>query len=272
MGLASLKHSLGLDPAGQLSAHFPSYPKTGNTWVRLMLGKYLQLKFGLPELPLLEGDDGEAATFAPHYLPRMTVSHGPLTWDTQTAGDLTDANTTQPYRYGPSVLIVRHPLDAILSNFMGAGISGAPPVFADFVRDPVFGLTKFIQFHNLWAPFVARGSTHMIRYEDLKCDATGELVRLLRYLNIEHDPITAAQAVAFASFDSMRAMESGGNAPRYKSSGLPIFAAGDRRHVREGKVGGYAAHLNAADISLFTAQIERDLDPVFGYAVGIRKE
>lgn len=276
MGIASYKHSLGLDPSGQLSAHFPSYPKTGNTWLRLMLGKYIQLKFNLRNLPLLEGDDTEAKLFAPHYLPRMTVSHGPLTWRTQTADDLTDDNTTRPYCYGPSILIVRHPLDAILSNYMhvhhqAGSNDGAPKAYVDFLRDPVFGLQKSIRFHNLWAPFVARGSTHMVRYEDLKRDAADQLTRLLKYLRIDPDPKLILRAVDFASFDNMRAIEDSGKAPKYRSSGFPIFATGDRanpnaRHVRDGKVGGYGAHLSADDAALFVATINRELDPVFGYS------
>ena len=48
--------------------YFVGYPKTGNTWVRYMLGQYVQLTCELPELPLFDATDrlGRCESFCVH--------------------------------------------------------------------------------------------------------------------------------------------------------------------------------------------------------------
>lgn len=250
-----------------------SFPKTGSTWVRVLLGRYFQLLWSLDELVLLEATEVETALFARRGLPPIKVSHGPLLWSDQTADDLVVSNVVEPYANNPLVVITRHPLDALVSLKMQMAFrqrDERTPVcmeFADFVRDPTFGLNKFIKFHNLLLDVPNR---HILRYEDIREKPELAMSRLLNFLNIPVKPAVLAQAIEFASFDNMRRMELSDTTPRYKSSGLPIFATGDRSnpnalHVREGLISGYRRYLTSAECEEFLNRVDDELSPAYGY-------
>lgn len=249
----------------------PSYPKTGNTWVRVLIGRYLQQLYRLPYLPLLEGTEEERDAISRH----IAFHHGPLTWENQTADDLDDENVCAPYLGGKVILIVRHPLDSLLSLFMQAQNRGGfdtatlPTDFDMFLRSDVFGLKKFIKFHNLWAGHLPNPDIHLVRYEDLRGDASRFVVKLLTFLDLPIHESLIADAISFASFDNMQKLER--NSPlTYRSSGFNIFATGDRAnpnafHVRSGKVGGYKEYLSAEQIAEHKQTVQA-LNPVYGYS------
>ena len=251
---------------------FISFPKTGNTWIRVLLGRYFQLLWSLDELMLLE--EAEREIFAAHRTPALDVSHGVLEWTCQTANDLTYANSVQPYVDVPVVVLTRHPLDTLLSLYMHnkyqaqAGLNGRlVGSFADFVNNSVMGLDKFIRFHNLWI-----GKPHLMiaRYEDMRADTEQESIRMLKFIGAPLDRSVLRNAIEYASFESMKAMERSKEVPRYKSSGFQIFATGNRQepnayHVREGRIGGFREHLTVGQEAEFLARIRRDLSRAFGY-------
>ncbi len=256
-----------------MAAKFISYPKTGNTWVRLLLGRYFQLLWSLDELLLLEETEREKAIFAVHGVPTVDLSHGVLEWMTQTASDLTYDQVVRPYVNIPVIVLTRHPLDTLLSKYMQvkyrSGHEGKDHIvtFADLVDEPVMGLDKFIRFHNLW---VGKRRLCIARYEDLRADTEKECVRVLEFIGGPVDRGVLRQAIDYASFDNMKAMERDNRAPCYKTSGYDIFATGDRNnpnayHVREGRIGGYREHLTPGECAAFLERIARELSPVYGY-------
>lgn len=254
--------------------NFLSFPKTGSTWVRVLLGRYFQSLWSLDHLILLEATDSERKIFASRRIPAMKVGHGPLVWVAQTAEDLTYSNVVEPYAGGPVVVITRHPLDALLSLKMQLTYRNSdrqrsvPSEFADFVNDPVLGLSKFIKFHNL---VLNMPHLFVLRYEEMLANIEREIERVLRFVSAPVDSKIVADAAAYASFDNMKRLELSGQAPRYKSSGFEIFATGDRSnpdayHVREGRVGGYREHLTPEQCAAFLQRIQAELSPVYGYS------
>lgn len=250
----------------------PSYPKTGNTWLRMLLGRYLQRLENLPFLPLLEGTDEERRSIG----WTIKFSHGPLLWDTQTAVELTDANVCQPYLHDKVMLIVRHPLDALLSHFMHvhnqAGQHDAnslPATFDAFIRHPVWGVSKYLAYYNLWAARMPNPRISIVRYEDMHESPQDTVRRLLDFLKVSIRDDLVTDAISFASFDNMRSMEEK-QPPTYRSSGFKIFSTGDRAnpnafHVRSGKIGGYRDHLSADQQTEHELTVQQ-LSPVYGYS------
>jgi len=250
---------------------FISYPKTGNTWVRVLLGRYFQILWSLDKLILLEDVDREI--FEAHRVAALDVSHGALEWTAQTADNLTFANVVAPHADIPVIMLARHPLDTLLSFYMqikyrpGYEDNDRVHTFADMVDDPVFGLDKFIKFHNLW---IGKPQLCIVRYEDLRADTERQCQWMLEFIGAPLDRAALATAIEYASFESMKRMERGSSAPRYRASGFNIFATGSRDnpnayHVREGRVGGYRDHLSVDDCARFQERISRQLDPVYGY-------
>ena len=111
---------IALSKSPQILSHvnFLSYPKTGNTWARLILGSYFQLCAGEAFEFLLEGDEIENELLARHGFPTFYATHAPLVWETQTSVDLSTDNVVRPFIEANVILMVRYPLDAILSSFM----------------------------------------------------------------------------------------------------------------------------------------------------------
>lgn len=250
------------------------YPKTGNTWTRFLLGRYLEQRCGLPEPPLFDGYDRFGRCQRACEGPGMHFTHAPLEWRSQTADDLSPERVVRPFRRGSVVLIVRYPVDVIASLWMqqrhrtAQGYDGDLQAFAD---DPVFGLEKLLRFHRLWEhERDRRRGLHLLRYEDLRADAQGALRDLLRFVGIPMDPAALSAAVDRASFASMRRLELSGAPPRYRSSGASVFATGDPTqadalHVRRGTVGGYRDYLEPAAASAMEARVTAGMPDWYGY-------
>jgi hypothetical protein len=256
-------------------AYFVGYPKTGTTWVRFLIGHYLQRFCDLDELPLFDYYDKYGRCQRACVGPAMHFTHEPLTWERQTARDLDATSVTKPYRRRPVVLIARYPLDVLVSLWMQQRFRATSPFEGDlpaFVADPVFGLDKLLRFHTLWADeqYRSRG-VHLLRYEDLTADTSGSMSRLLTFLGIPLHEDALSDAVEAASFASMRRLEESGAAPRYRSSEMGVFATGDRAnpdalHVRSGTVGGYVQHLDASDARALEARVASGMPDWLGYA------
>jgi hypothetical protein len=247
--------------------YFVGYPKTGNTWVRVMLGRYVQLACQMSELPLFDSTDYLGRCTGACIGPRMQFTHRPLTWESQTAGDLNYGNVVGPFTDKRVVLIVRHPLDALVSSWQqrrhrsAAGYSGS---LMEFLDDPVHGLSKLLRYYRLWERASSQGKhIHLLRYEDLMQDAIVGFEHLLEFIDIDPSPELVSKAVDYASFENMKKLETAGDGPRYTSTGLEIFATGDRRipdafHVRRGKVEGFREYLGESEAAHYQGWVARE--------------
>jgi hypothetical protein len=257
--------------SGSDSAIFVGYPKTGNTWTRFLVGRYIQLHCGTDEMPLFDSVDkrgrGEQCCIG----PAIRFTHDPLTWETQRAADLTPANTVKPFRRHRVALLVRYPLDILVSSWHQAvrrdrSFDGD---LESFIDDPVHGLDKLLRFYDLWRGRSVKRFC-VVRYEDLRADTVGGLTHLLGFLGIEPALEFVNRAVADSSFDAMRRMEEDGRGPRFASSGLDVFATGDPSdpnafHMRRGKIGGYRDELGPRACARFEKVVAREMSELYGY-------
>jgi len=259
--------------------YFIGYPKTGNTWLRYMLGRYVQSICDLPDVPLFDATDRLGRCEIYPAGPAMQFTHRPLVWHNQTATDLVYENVIRPFRNKRVVLLVRHPLDTLVSHWMqqrmqrrtssAKGYEGGLP---EFLEHAVWGKEKFFRFYSLW--FQNREKVRdllLVRYEDMRADPQRILTQLLAFLDIPNKEALATQAVLAASFENMREIERSGDVPKYRSSGHSIFATGDVNnpdsfHVRRGQVGGFREYLDDQDVRRLASDIDRSLPGFFGYS------
>lgn len=244
--------------------YFIAYPKTGNTWTRIMLGRYVQLVCEMPSLPLFDATDSFGRCERGCIGPAMQFTHRPLTWQTQTAADLNFDNVIRPFVNKKVVLIVRHPLDALVSfwlqqKFRVAG--GFESGINEFLADPIFGLDKCLRFHEIWLEGQEQvDGFHLLRYEDLRKNAGTAFRQLLAFLGIPIEDDFVQKATEFATFENMKKLEESDNSLTYKSSKLSIFATGDKNnpeafHVRKGKVGGFRDYIEPAAVAEYEQTI-----------------
>ena len=142
-----------------------SYPKSGRTWLRMMMAK------------LLKEMEHDVSSF--EMLPAMHIS--PF-----------DANE----KFGKNLRVVflyRNIGDVIMSFFLeslvsdrnGIAVHSAP---SNFIRDVKYGLPNIKRFYNLWFKNIEKFQDHMfITYEALQADTVSELHRLLKFLNKKRD-------------------------------------------------------------------------------------
>jgi len=252
-----------------------SYGKSGRTWVRLMLVRYYQLKYGLrlnPHVHWLR------LTARAPKVPKLRFSHDNYVKDSSALGD-----SKEFFRGKKVALLVRHPADVAVSMYFQwknrmkpakRWVNDYPAAedsvtLFDFVIDPRWGIPRVVEFLNGWSANRHKIDDFMMfRYEDLRSDTPGTLGRLLRFLDgAEPDLACLSQAVAFASFDNLRKVEERSAAKFWVSYRLrPKDAANpDSFKVRRGKVGGYRDYFDDAQLARIERLISDSLDPAFGY-------
>ncbi len=238
-----------------------SYPKAGRTWLRMLVGRALELHFGLsPSSPL------ELEQFADldRRMPRILVTHDDVTSRSR-PGDL--RQDRRRYRRKRVVLLVRDPRDVLVSRYFHVTRrERREQTLPDFMRDCAGGYDTILEFHRIWARnLTAPAQLHLVRYEDMARDARTELRKVVDFLGFgDMADTTLEEAVAYASFDNMRNLEA---ADALASHRLRAAVPNDPESfkVRRGKVGGFGDYLNPADVKWLTDRLHAAGLERFGY-------
>jgi hypothetical protein len=133
--------------------------------------------------------------------------------------------------------------------------------------DPDAGLTKIIDYLNLWASEAEKIKDLLIvRYEDMRSN-TGEILeKIVTFLGTPGDQDQIQEAVRFASIENMRNMET---KRTFWMSGSRMVAK-DKSNpnsykVRKAKVGGYRDYFDDKQIQALNQLVADRLDSIFGY-------
>lgn len=265
-GRKSLRHIQGCDVA------VVSFGKSGRTWLRVLLSRFYQQRYGLGEGSMLIYDNLHRAD------PRIPTVY--FTHDYYLADYTGESVSKEPYRHCKVVLLVRDPRDTAVSSYFqrkhrmrawkkfinGYPASGPGSSIFSFMMGASGGLPKVVRYMNDWARAL---ETHersiVVRYEDLRADTAGELARLLRFLGEDPTEAELAECVRFASIESMQRMEKEGGGALGRR-----LQAGDKDNpdsfkVRKASVGGYREHLTPEQIALAETFLREELAPSFGY-------
>jgi hypothetical protein len=251
-----------------------SYPKSGSTWLRLMLGTYIQGVTQAEDLPLLDQPDAVSILGTAY---RFQVTHAPLEWEGQIAKDLSSRNCVEPYLGKRVLLLSRYPLDVMISSFMQAAFKPGTKnpyqkSIGEFVYDEVFGLEKYFRFYEIWAKAMAsRSVVKVCRYEDLWEQPESQLFEILNFMGLPINREALRLAVSQCSFQTMKLRQFNPEPLRYESSRLPIFGQVDpsdprSHHVRRGGIGTYRLEMPRHQISEFEKWVRRSMPSQFGYA------
>jgi Sulfotransferase domain len=236
-------------------AFIVSYPKTGRTWLRVMLGQFLATRVTHADDILLDSyaiseRAGIKKTLFSHDGPFLLFSGG--SYRDQVFHD-------ERYRGRDVVFIVRDVRDTLVSSYFQESqrmhtYNGS---ISDFLRDDVFGVRRIVTFYNLWYQNRAvPRSFLLVRYEDMHADPRAVLAEVVETLGVENPSAEALQrAVDYASFDNMKRMESRGD---FRDPMMQPGEAGSSESfkVRRGKIGGYADYLSPEDIAYVQEVVE----------------
>ncbi len=224
---------------------FISYPKSGRSWLRLMLGKYLCDQYEVPAKYMTQ-------TFqltAKAKVPLSIFSHDIIN-NRKSSYFLRDKSE---YREKKVIFMTRNIKDVMVSLYFQATkrMSRYEGNISDFLWNWQSPVMRFLDFHKTWYENrdIPLDFLHLT-YEGTQKDPEGTLIDILKFFGIEDiDQKLISSAVAFASFDNMKAIEQKGEIKDFR------FQPGDIEDqesfkTRRGLVGGYVDYLSPQDIEL----------------------
>jgi len=118
-----------------------------------------------------------------------------------------------------------------------------------FLRDSRYGIAGMLAYLETWASVVDRERMIVVTYEEMHADTFSALKRICDFLEIRVGEDEIRAAVAAGEFNRMREME------LENGVGGHIYDRGDvaALRVRNGRVQGFAEHLDEADESVIEA-------------------
>lgn len=231
-----------------------SYPKCGRTWLRLLIGKLLCDQFNLPSEQMIDTYRLTAVT------PTLR-SHFSHDYASIKAGFAYNRMPTDKseYKHCKVLFMIRDPRDTLVSSYFQATkrVNKFQGPISEFVRDERFGIKKIIAYYNLWHKNQDLPRAYqLLRYEELHQDPAKVLISVLQFMELEQiDTGLVDTAVAYASFNNMKKMESSGQFKDDKMQpGTPQDA--DSFKVRQGKIGGFTEHLSEEDLAYIQQTIQ----------------
>lgn len=223
-----------------------SYPKSGRTWLRLLIGKAICDRYNLPESLMID-------TY------RLTSQAGLLR--THFSHDYSSILSGFPYDRMPTdkseyanlkvLFVYREIKDVLVSSYFQAtkrtGRFDGP--ISDFIRSDLYGVKKIVTFYNSWYEQQHVPQAFMsLSYEAMHANPQAALRQTLAFMGMtEIEEGLLETAVSFAAFNNMKKLETSGF---FQDDKMRPADAKDAESfkVRKGKVGGYAEYLSPADI------------------------
>jgi hypothetical protein len=257
-----------------------AHPKSGNTWLRVMLSRLYQVRHGLPASLIVTSD--ELARRNPA-IPRISATNGYYSYEGAVGAALAPDAPDSPLRHKPIVFLARHPCDIavswffqftkrqsahkqeLINHFVGRPIDRRTVGMWEFVRHSDIGLLSLIEFLNTWERNVGRlPRATIVRYEDLRADPRETLPRITALMGESFSDQEIQEAVAFGSFDHLQNLEQQGF---FRQGGLSLRNPNDPESfkVRRAKVGGFKDYFTQEQVAELEELVRTRLSPTFGY-------
>jgi hypothetical protein len=241
------------------STYVISYPKSGRTWLRGLIGKYLALKFKLPETEIL----ATHRVIAHSQLPALTFSHDGTAMIGRKNYRQLSYNKSK-YRNKNVLLLGRDPKDTLVSAYFQA--TRRRKIFAgsieQFIKTETFGILKIIRFYQTWKPnLTVPRQLLFLRYEDLHRAPQKSLFKVLQFIGEAQPNLDFIdQAIAYCSFEHFKRLEA---QDKFQDLILKPIDSQDPESfkVRQGKIGGHRDYLSPTDIDYLNQVLQaQDLD------------
>ncbi|MGD2055264.1 MAG: sulfotransferase domain-containing protein [Gammaproteobacteria bacterium] len=250
-----------------------SWGKSGRTWLRVMMSRFYQQKYAIPEKYMLGFDNYHHCNPA---IPRIFFTHG--NYLRNYTGNWDD----KAEFYGKKIImLVRDPRDVAVSQFFQwkyrmkrrkKALNWYPPHNADisvfdFVMNADAGLPCIIRFFNIWAQELPKvAASIVIRYEDMRENPGAALHRIFEFLGTPGSAAEIQDAVDYAAYENMKKLE---ERNAFRSSGARLVPGRkgnpDSYKVRRAKVGGYRDYFDDEQLARIEALVATTLRPDFGY-------
>ncbi len=257
-----------------------AHPKSGNTWLKVMISRLYQVRFDFPDDLIHKTDE---FTRREPSVPRLAATNGIYSYE-RAVGRLLDPASADPVMRTKAVLfLARHPCDIAVSWYhqftkrqsrhkqelinaeLDDPIDRTRIEMWDFVRNSELGLLHLIDFLNTWARRLRdHPKACTIRYEDLRAEPGQTLQKVLNLIGEKCSDDEIDEAVRYGSFDHLRGLEQSGH---FKQGGLTLRDPKNAESfkVRRAVVGGYVQDFEPAQVAELDELVAKHLSPHFGY-------
>lgn len=256
------------------------HPKSGNTWLKVMISRLFQVRYNLPASRLINTD--ELALRHPE-IPRLAASNGYYSYEGVIGDALAPGAPDSALRHKPVLFIARNPCDIavswffqftkrqsrhkqeLINHFIDHPIDRKTIDMWSFVRHSDIGLPFLVDYLNTWERNIAALERGMVlRYEDLRARPAENLRRVVDLMACQFSDDEIEEAVRFGSFENLRKLETTGF---FRQGGLTLRDPNDPNtfKVRRGKVGGYRDYFTPEQVAELEDIVRTRLSPTLGY-------
>jgi Sulfotransferase domain len=256
------------------------HPKSGNTWLKVMISRLYQLRYNLPESKLINTD--EFARKIPE-IPRLAATNGYYSYEGEVGKLLAAGAADNPLRQKPVLFIARNPIDIavswfhqftkrqsrakqeLINHWIDNPIDRNTIEMWEFVRHSDIGLPSLIEYQNTWARNIADLPRGMLtRYEDLRAEPVDTLYKITQHMGENFSEDEVREAVEWGSFDNLQKLETKGT---FSQGGMKLVNANDPStfKVRRGKVGGYRDDFDEHQVAELEALVRENIAPELAY-------
>jgi hypothetical protein len=237
-----------------------SYPKCGRTWLRTMIGRVIDLHYGLDLRNPMEVQ--HFWKLSPK-VPCIDFSHD----DSPNLKRAHEIKTDKSRYAGKKILfLVRDPRDVVVSYYFDARnrMKVFDGTINEFLFQDVGSIDSVIAFYNAWARNRDKVKAfQLLSYEDMHRDPRSELRTAVEFLGIHGVPDAILdKAIEFSSFDNLRKIELT-DAFHHERMRPRDQTNPDSFKVRRGKIGGYKDYFSTAEVEYLDTRIMTKLDPFF---------
>lgn len=274
-----------------------AHPNTGSTMITISLARYFQLHSKTEKFRFFHDNYwtlGRKAGFN-YYEPfgKVSSTHLPHRIDSM-ASSFTFEACIAPYRESKIVLVIRNPLEALLSNWLHHATVAEKPLadkFREIYAAPLapacfdsvvlggHGLPASIAYYNQYAANRRDLRLKLVRFEDCKQSRSAllsEISSILSFLSDGKHSVNPSYLDEAADFSSVE------NIKNSEFSGVFVDDAGvdmaggyntlqnSLPHQVDGHTGSYADYyLSPETKAAALAYMDEHLDPYYGYCAGI---
>jgi hypothetical protein len=276
------KYLAELELAKAYAANFLiiGHPKSGNTWLKVMISRLYQLRYDLPESKLINTD--EFARKFPE-IPRLAATNGYYSYEGEVGKLLAVGAADNPLRHKPVMFLARNPIDIavswfhqftkrqsrakqeLINHWIDHPVDRNTTQMWDFVRHSDIGLPSLIEYQNTWARNVqALDHGLLVKYEELRAEPVATLHKITQLMGEDFSEEEIRAAVEWGSFDNLQKLETSGT---FSQGGMKLVNANDPStfKVRRGKVGGYREDFPPEQVAELEALVRDNILPELGY-------
>lgn len=253
-----------------------SYPKSGNTWLRVFIANLFtnaQRPVDINALPIIRYGDAQPELFARvagrpiaglsdaelHALrPKLHhfLAHQPETQLVKTHNAVTVIDgvpTISLDMTAGAIYVLRNPFDLVLSyaHHFGHSLDDSIEALCSSAHRVRTTDKAVVQILGSWTDHyrswfsIPNFKPLLLRYEDMAAQPTKTFGKVVKFLGVAPSPERLRRAIRFSTFDELKAQEA--------RAGFVERARADRPFFRSGKVGEWRRHLSEAQVAKLVA-------------------